>query len=180
MAYTTADGPPDVDASHAWAPFSGTGVTMNAPMTLTGTQPTPGASRIMIEQITGWRSLPESDDNRAERTYGEGEIVFPGLLKGKTLVYEGQVRALDWTGLKGPANSMVLGFSNMSDEGVMTVTPHSFIGGPVWTYSARVLSLEFDPKPEVLLGAPEPFRWAFQLNLRMSDPRFYTGGSGYL
>lgn len=176
MAYTTADGPPDIDAVHAWDPATG-----SAPPALNAWDVTaPSWPRNRIEQITGWRSLPESDDNRQPRTAADGEVVYPGRLLGKTVVYEGSVRALTWVTLKAPVNAMVLGYADKSGEGVMTVTPFTWIGGPVWTYSARVISLDFDPKPEYEPGAPEPLRWSYVLTLRMSDPHFYSGETGYL
>jgi hypothetical protein len=175
MAYVVADGPPGIDAVHSWAPASGTGASLNF-WDVTA----PAWPRVRIEQITGWRSLPESDDNREARTLQGGEIVYPSLLLGKTIVYEAEVRALDWVTLNGVQNTMVQAFGNMSDEGTMTVTPFSWIGGPVWTYTARCTALDFEPKPTLERNAVEPLRWPFAVTLRMSDPHFYTGGVAYL
>lgn len=176
MPYTIADGPPDIDGTHAWAPAVGSAPpTLNDWNVLAPTWP-----RVRIEQITGWRSLPDADDNRDPRTTTHGEFPWPGMMLGKTIVYEGAVRALSWLTLKAPVNSMVLGFGERSQEGVMTVTPFSWIGGTVWTYSARVISLDFDPKPDYLPNAPEVLSWGFALTLRMSDPYFYADGDPYL
>lgn len=176
MAYTVADGPPDIDAVHVWTPAVG-----SAPPALNSWNVlAPSWPRIRLEQITGWRSLPDADDNRSPRTSSDGEFTWPGRMLGKTLVYEGAVRAQSWVTLKAPVNSMVLGFSERSSEGLMTVTPFSWIGGPVWTYNARVISLDFDPKPEYIPSAPEILSWGFALTLRMSNPYFTTDDEPYL
>jgi hypothetical protein len=175
MAYTAADGPPDLDGVHVWTPATG-----SAPPALNFWDVTaPAWPRIRLEQITGWRSLPEADDNRQPRTTTHGEFPYPGMMLGKTIVYEGQVRAKEWVTIKAPVHGMNQGFGERSLEGLMTITPFSWIGGVVWTFHARVLSLDFDPKPEYV-PAPEPIRWGFALTLRMSDPYFYTGGVKYL
>jgi hypothetical protein len=179
-AYDVTYGPPDLDATHLWTPASGPTVTLGYEMPLTSGRLVPPSSRIRIEQITGWRALPEAEDNRQPRTFGDGEITYPGKLLGKTLVYEGHALSVDWAGLKPLAQSMMLAFANMSDEGVMTVTPFEFIGGVVWTYSARVTGLTFDPKPEYLGTVHDALQWGFQLTLRMSDPHFYNDGDPYV
>lgn len=176
MPFTVDDGPPDIDAVHVWTPAAGASPPALNSWDITA----PAWPRIRLEQITGWRSLPEADDNRQPRTTTHGEFSYPGMMLGKTLVYEGAVRALDWISLKGPVNGMNQGFGERSTEGLMTVTPFSWIGGPVWVFTARVLSLDFDPKPDYVSSAPEPLSWGFALTLRMSDPYFYTSGTPYL
>lgn len=171
MPFTIADGPPGIDATHAWAPGSGSAPpVLNAWDIMAPTWP-----RIRIEQITGWRSLPDADDNRSPRTSDHGEFIWPGKMLGKTVVYEGEVRTLDWQTLRLPVNQMLQGYSERSLPGVMTVTPFAWIGGPVWTYNARVVSLDFDPKPEYIPGMTEALRWGFSLTMRMHDPYFYSG-----
>lgn len=178
MAYVAADGPPDLDATHAWAPATG-----SAPPTINdqgGTDPPTFPWIKIVKPISGWRALPESDDNRAPRTAGPGEITYPGEKLGKTVVYECEIRAKTRQSAMSTMTALLNGYGDTDGEGTMTVTPYASVGGVVWTYEARVLSLV----PDVEFGY-SPHRawqwaWGFQLNLRMSDPLFYTGGTGYL
>jgi hypothetical protein len=175
MAYTSDHGPPLFDATQDWDPASGT-----APPTLndTNTEP-PAFPRIVIDKCTGWRSLPDREDRRAPRTVGVGEVKYPARETGKTLVYECRVEALAREDLTLTQNALLQGFAD-TDEGVMTVTPWAVPGGVVWTFSAAVTALEFDPS-WTLSGesGSVTYEWAFVLTLRMSDPLFYTGGTGY-
>jgi hypothetical protein len=68
----------------------------------------------------------------------------------------------------------------MVNEGTMTVTPFAWVGGPTWTFKARCTAFTPDGDFDYLPTLYIPFRHGFQLTLRMSDPRFYTGGSGHL
>lgn len=179
MAYIATDGPPDIDATHAWAPLAGT-----APPTL-NVAGTGAAAAVLpwvkVRAIDGWRDLPETVDNRAPRTFGDGEIAYPARLLGKTVVYQLEVQAASRESVRGTLSALVAGFGlSTSDEGTMTVTPFSVPGGPAWTFTARTLAIDADSAFTKLTGVWGPFRWGLTISLRMSDPRFYTGGVGYL
>jgi len=78
-------------------------------------------------------------------------------------------------------NNLLKGFGNMSAEGVMTVSPlGSFGGGAVWTYRARVISLDPESTWNFFPQRYEHFTWGASLSLRMSDPHFYHDGVAYL
>jgi hypothetical protein len=178
MTYVTGDGPPDIDATHAWAPVTGT-----APPTL-NVAGAGGAAPVLpwikVRAIDGWRDFPETIDNRAGRTFGVGEIAYPARVLGKTVVYQCEVQAATRESARGTLSLAIAGFGlSMSDEGTMTVTPFTVPGGPAWTYTGRVIALDSDSTFTKLSGVWGPFRWGFTLSIRMSDPRFYTGGVGY-
>lgn len=176
MAYDVSHGPPMLDATHAWDP-----ATATAPPTLGDTQKEPmELPQVVIDGITGWRSLPELVDNRAPRTFGVGEVVYPPRTLGKTLVYECRLQADDRLELLEDQNAIVIGFGDRSAEGEMTVTPWAAPGGVAWTYTALVTDLQFDPKWTLDGESQITYEWPFVLTLRMSDPRFYTSGTGYL
>ncbi len=178
MAYDATHGPPARDATHQWNP-AGSG----APPVLGDTNKEPLVlPQIRIERITGWRDLPEMVDNRAGRTAGPGEIVYPPRFLGKTLVYECIVQSDDREETMFVQNGVVGGFGDRDVEGVMTVTPWAAPGGAVWTYSALVTDLKFDPSWTLSRESAFPYEWPFVLTLRMSDPLFYTGETpvGYL
>lgn len=173
MAYSDIHGPPALDATHNWTP-----PITSAPPTLGDTHVEPPVlPQIEIKGITGWRDTPEMVDNRAPKTVGIGEVLYPPRFLGKTLVYECEMQA-------GPSGredllamqmSLVVGFGDRDSEGVMTVTPWPAPGGVPWTYSALVTDLKFDPAWALDGESQVTYRWGFTLTLRMSDPHFYTG-----
>lgn len=179
MTYVAADGPPDVDAKHAWAPATG-----SAPPVINDWAADPVTLPwIELKQITGWRSAPEADDNRDPATQGDGEIGYPGRLLGKTVVYETEIQATSREDVRRKVTDLVNGFGDRSGLGTMTVTPWSYPGGVVWQYQARVLSLDFDPAFTYSHWLRGPWRTGAVLSLRMLDPRFYTpnlAGTAYL
>lgn len=173
MAYVYNDGPPDLDATHAWAPETG-----GAPPTINNRATDPATLPwIKLDGIQGWRSLPEADDNRAPRTATDGEQPYPGRRLGKTLVYECRVLAKTRSDVRQKLNLTLQGYGrSFSDEGVMTVTPYTVPGGIVWTFSARVIDLQADRSFTYSDRRRASFQWGFTISLRMSDPLFYTAG----
>ena len=180
MAYVAADGPPDIDATHAWAPATGTAppVLNDQARGATGPATLPW---VRIASIDGWRDLPEIDDRRAPKTVGDGEIDYPSRTLGKTVVYVCQVRGQTKEQTRGRLSAIIAGYGlSLSAKGTMTVTPYAAVGGPAWTFQARTLAIDSDSAWTYVAGGWGPYRWGFTLSLRMSDPRFYTGGVGYL
>jgi hypothetical protein len=177
LTYVAADGPPDIDAVHQWAPATGTAPpALHAPTT----DPLPTLPWIKVTAIDGWRDLPEIVDNRAPRTFGVGEVAYPARVLGKTLVYQCEIRAASRETVRNKLSLCLAGFGTDLNEGVMTVTPYTAPGGVVFTYTARVIALDADSAWTPNLGSYAPYRWGFTLSLRMSDPKFYTSGTGYL
>jgi hypothetical protein len=166
--------PPYLAAVHQWTTAAGDAAArfndqVTSPPTLPWTR---------VRQITGWRALPESDDNRQPRTYGDGEIVYPGRKLGKTLVYECTVEARTMQTVEDTMGAIVQGFGDMSGEGRMDVIPYS--GAATWTYHARVIDLQVEPVWDWNENRRTVFEWGFTLSLRMSDPHFYLAGTPYL
>lgn len=176
--YTVAHGPPWRDATLAWQP-----ATAEAPPVLNDVGYEPRRlPQIALDKNTGWRDLPEMVDSREGRTYGIGEVAYPPRYLGKTLVPEGRIEADDRLDLLELQNAMVQGFGDRDVEGTMTVTPWPPFGGTgedlvVWTFKALVLDLKFDADWTLSDGF---YEWGFVLTLRMSDPHFYVGETGYL
>lgn len=171
MAYADIHGPPALDATHQWDPP----VTSNPPV-LGDTHREPMVlPQIEIVGINGWRDLPEMVDNRAPRTFGVGEVVYPPRFTGKPLVYECEMQTDDRLELLAMQMSLIVGFGDRDSEGTMTVTPWPAPGGVPWTYSALVTDLKFDPSWKLDGESQVQYRWGFTLSLRMSDPHFYVG-----
>lgn len=178
MAYVANDGPPSLDATHEWAPATG-----SAPAAINTKTDPPTFPWIKLKQITGWRAAPEADDNREPRTIGSGEITYPGRLLGRTIVYECEIRARTRESVQLTITSILNGYLDRSGLGTMTVTPFPSPGGVVWQYQARVLSLDADPAWDYNPGRAWPYVWGFALSLRMPSPFFFTpalGGAAYL
>lgn len=177
MAYSALHGPPALDATHQWANASGLG----APPVLGDSHNVPQSyPHAVIDRINNWRGLNEIVDNRAPRTFGDGEITYPVRELGKTIVYECRLEAVTREDLLQWQTAILNGFGQSTDdEGEMTVTPWPVPGGVVWTYQARVTSLEFASEWTLRGNHVATFEWPFTITLRMSDALFYTGGVGY-
>lgn len=176
MAYLLADGPQDIDARHAWAPAAGTA----PPVINTRTDP-PTPPWIKLLEIPGFRDHPEIVDNREGLTFGEGEADYPSRTLGKTVVYVCEARALTRESLAGVMTAVIAGFGRSRDAlGTMTVTPNPAIGGPVWTFTGRVIALTPDPAFSWFPRRRLPFRRGFTVSIRMSDPYFYSGETATL
>lgn len=172
MPYTTDHGVPDIDATHAWTPVTG---------------PTPpvindhGNPWIKLLGAPGMHDGPESDDNREPRTIQDGEIVYPGFKLGRTFTLNCEAQAENELDMRLMLTTARRGFTfNMVDEGLMTVVPYSGVGGPTWTYHARVIA--FDPADDFTWERNRvwKFRWPFAITLRMSDPLYYSSSVGYV
>lgn len=174
MTYVLADGPPHYKVcTHAW--------TSSGAVSPAVTLGDPGATYpavavlpwLPVLRVSNWRHGVESEDNRAPRTTGPGEITYPSEKLGRTRVYEFEARAQSVRELDQTVTALVAAFDNMTDEGVMTLNPYE--GGPEWAFAARVLSL--DPDDDWDYNDEDrgwSVQWGFQLNLRQSDPYFYA------
>jgi hypothetical protein len=178
MAYSVLHGPPMKDATHEWVPATGTPPPVFNDI---NTDPEPIIyPAVALDNVANWRGLPELVDNRDPRTFGIGEVAYPSRQIGKTLVYECRLQGDDREDFILAQNEIVQGFPDQDGEGTMTVTPWTVPGGVVWTFSARVLDLQWDEAWKLDGEREVTYEWGFTLTLRMSDPRFWTGGVGYL
>lgn len=182
MAYTAADGIPSLNATWAFEPFDsdpppvindqGAGASL--------TPPVPTLPWTKLLAAPALRSSPDADDNRVPRTLEEGEYPLPGEVGGKTVILRCEVRALTEVIVDATMTALLNGYTlDMTNEGVMTVTPYEYVGGVVWTFGARVLHLDADDAWSHFPRRRAPFRWGFSLSLRMSIPRFFTDDVGY-
>ena len=175
MAYTASHGPPLLDATHQWNPAAAADPPL---LNDINTEPI-DLPQIAVLACTGWRDAPEIVDNRAPRTFGVGEVVYPARVLGKTLVYECEIQSDDRLDMMTLQMGVVIGFGDRSAQGVMTVTPWPAPGGVAWTYTALVTDVKFDPAWKLDGESQITYRWGFTITLRMADPLFYTGGTGY-
>lgn len=177
MAYVAADGPPSIDATHAWAPLAGT-----APPVLNdrgGDPPVP--PWIKVIRIDGWLALAELLENSDPVTYGIGEKPYPTRKIGRTVVYVCEARAKTRETLARTVFTAMEGFNRSTSElGVMTVTPYPAPGGVVWTFGGRVQQALPDAAFSYFPLRRLPFRHGFTVSMRLHNPRFYQGATAYL
>ncbi len=182
MAYTAANGIPTIEGTHEWVPFTGTAppVINDQGAGASATPPGPTLPWTKLLGAPGIRRGPDFDDARGKRTLAEGEYPYPSLPVGKTVVMTCQVRALTLESVTETYTSFLTGFTeNMDDDGTMTSTPYDFIGGVVWTWTARCIAFDPDESWSHFPKRRAPFRWGFSVSLRMSTARFYTDDVGY-
>lgn len=177
MAYGPEHGPPDLDATHAWAPLTGT-----APPTLNDRAADPPVLPwTKVLAIDGWSDLAELLENSEPVTYGIGTVAYPNRMLDKTVVYRCEVRAANREDVREIKTAIVRGYGqSFSDLGVMTVTPYPSPGGVVWTLNGRVQQVRVDPAFSHFPKRRAPWRWGISISIKMHDPRFYQAGTAYL
>lgn len=167
MTVALTDGPLGLEALHVWTPADG-----GPAITLNNLAAVP---RVEFDRMTGFRSLPDADDNRQARTAQIGESALPGLVRGKTFTPEGHLVARSMQALRQLGEAMRAAFGQRDLEGTWSAIPDPAYGDNThfWQCTARVLQLDID---EELLFSPQslpsPYQLHFLLGLRMSDPRF--------
>lgn len=175
MAYTAAHGPPDIDATHTWAPVTG-----DAPPVINdrGADP-PLLPWIKLLRIEGWSDAAELEDRRASRTYGRGEVAYPPDEIGRTVIYVCEIRATTREEVRSLVTASRRGFADDRD-GTMTVAPYPVPGGVTWTLAARCLQFDADDTFSYYRKRRAPYRWGMAISLRMADPLYYSDGTGYV
>lgn len=180
MTYVEDDGPPDIDATHAFAALADLETAALVNDQGEGAETAPYAPTLpwikLLRSPTGWGpNLPDHDDFSAPCTLAPGEILYPGEELGKTLVYECEARAITRESLRGAVAALYRVLRNaMNDPVICTVTPYIEIGGPVWMYSARVRP---GSGPDAIAHFPKrraPWRQTLTFSLRMNDANFYV------
>jgi hypothetical protein len=137
--------------------------------------PRNGGSRVKLDQIGNFRSLPESDDNRDSPAGRIGERAWPSLQRGKTMTYEGWVQSPTLQALRAYQTQLTRFLGDKNNEGRMVIRPHGDYGSMVTRFDARVIDLEIPEEQTVGPRHPmKPWQRPFTLTLRMSDPRFYS------
>lgn len=167
MPVSVADGALGLEARHVWEllpsfPLNGPNFTIPV---------------IRLDRIGGMYSLGEIEDLRASRTGAIGEIVYPSLMRGKTVTYEGRVIGTTLQTMRQWITLLRNAFTDTVNERRMTIHPDPLYGTGDFYFMARPMAFECDE--EQIYAAtrrPSGFQRNFILTLRMSDPRFYANG----
>lgn len=174
MTQLISDGPSDLDAPHRWTGGNGVSVLMNDWLNAAGTS-FKDLPFIRFLTMPGFRSLPEAQDNRVQRTGRIGEAALIGATMGKTFTVNGVIVAATHQQLRQAERSLARALAERSREGTWRVEPREDNGGITdawWEARGRVLSYDPDGAPTRLRRAAAPFRWGFTFGIRLGDPRF--------
>lgn len=125
-----------------------------------------------LSTIPGLFSIADPEDLRDVATGRPGEIPRRSDRRGKTITYNGEVRAHSLHAMRSLWTQIAGSFVPMS-EGRMVVRPHpSYTEGVTRYFRARCLTA--DPGDEEFdLNNYWPYQLPFAIGLRLSDARFY-------
>lgn len=176
MTVLLEDGPGGLENTHTFTPAVGSPVTMNVLRDETGIL----LPRIKFDEMPGFRSLPDADDNRAAKTGRDGENVYRSLVRGKSFTVTGRLQATDMASLRALERSMMAAFAERNFEGVWESVPLDAWAGSEeaqaghWRASGRVLQFEPDTSFKTSLSSvPTAYQLGFTLGIRLSDARWF-------
>jgi hypothetical protein len=137
-----------------------------------------GLPMAVLSKITGLHDMSDADDPRNELTEQIGELPYPTLRRGKTLVYNGDptkaggIIAADLMQVRALASSFRAAASSTLDM-ALAIAPHPDFGGPTLTGFGRPSALTIDD--EIVMDSNNPWGEgrAFIFSFRMRDPRFF-------
>jgi hypothetical protein len=125
-----------------------------------------------LRRILGLHSK-ELDDASMPASGRVGEISLPSLQRGKTVTYEGELRATSLPSLRTIANDM-RGAFQQDDTYTFVVAPPVARGGASHFFGARVLQLTLDDEQTRGPSSHQRYSRAFVLAVRQYDPRYYV------
>lgn len=154
---------------HKWTSADGVEIELNRLKDNVGV---PVRPHVRLREA-GLASLGDATDNRDVRVGEDGEIPRTSHRRGKTVSYEGVIRAGSARELRNYQAELRAAFANRSDEGAMEVFPHELNpefdeGEGRSLFHARVVGLEM-----LDLRDSQRFESTFVLALRMSDARYF-------
>lgn len=128
----------------------------------------------LYDTIEGLHDAPDFDNNFEVADAIIGEIPYPGLPRGKTVVYKGYLEADTLPDLRTLRTESVAAFGNPMVVKRMHIIPPTGYGSDVWFFEAKAIKLEIPDKPPPSLNRmPTKEARDFTLSLHMFDPRFY-------
>lgn len=162
---------PGIEGIHAWTPPG----ALEPAVELGRIKADDGSlvwPRYTITRITGLRSLGEPEDNR-DRPPGR-QIETPRLSqrRGKTITYEGKIKAQTLLELGEAEDALLAAFDNLATEGRMDVFWHPLLTShadlPTVFYEARALTCD-------VVEVQESRYWerGYVVGLRASDRRYF-------
>lgn len=128
--------------------------------------------RYKLRVVSGLMSLGDPEDNRDAPVGRIGEISRLAYRRGKTVVYEGTIKARTLLELREAEADLRAAFADQSAEGRMDVSPHpldtQWTGVPAKFYEARAMTCEIPDNQST-----QTWDRNFVVAVRMSDPRYF-------
>ncbi len=160
-----------IEGRHAWTPPGA-----DEPAIVLGRELDDAGVRVWphlkLDRISGLHSLGDSEDRRDPRIGQIGEITRHSKRRGKTVTYEGRIRARSLKTLREAEADLRAAFAEQEAEGRMDVTPHplntEFAGEPAKFFTARALGIDIIDRQE-----QRGYTRFFVLALRLGDPRYF-------
>jgi len=163
---------PGIDGEHRWYP-PGSG---DVAVILNQKFDTDGTTRIWpwfkVTRVTGLWSLGDPQDVRDNRVGADGEIPRLSRRRGKTVVYEGVIKARSRLELIECRDELAAAFEDMTGEGTMVGSWHGEnedLGGEDARYF-RGRALTCDVVDE---QTSQKHERPFVVSIRLSDPNFF-------
>jgi hypothetical protein len=164
-----------IEGIHAWTPpgAGAAAVELGRIIDNAGTKIWP---HFTIDRLTGLMSTGEAEDNR-DRPPGRGiEIPRRSVRRGKTVVYEGRIRARSLLQLREAEAALRAAFDDNSAEGRMDVDWHVLFTAasaiPAKFYEARALPCEIED-----VQGGEKYERSYVVGLRMGDRRYWDAAA---
>jgi hypothetical protein len=149
----------------AWHTFRG--LRLND---LTGVFP-----RYRLDDLPGFYSKAESDNNNELAQGFMGEVPLNSYKRGKTFTYNGRIQAYSLPSLRAAERAMRSTFSDDNSISPIDIAPPTGRGGVSWMVNVRVLTCDIDEEVITSLNHVIPFQLKFSISVRMMDPRVYSG-----
>jgi hypothetical protein len=133
----------------------------------------------VLDKISGLHSRADSDDNRGNNQGRPGEYLLPSVARGRTITYEGRLRAGSLNALREAEANMRTAYSG--SEGLMLVEYNPLYSSSeeiVWLYFGRVTQFEVVDEQTAAPDALFPHERSFVLAIRQHDPRYYRWNAG--
>jgi hypothetical protein len=160
-----------IEGIHAWTPPGAGAAAIELGRILDDTGK-PVWPRYTIKQITGLRSIGDPEDNR-DRPPGRAiEIARRSQRRGKTVVYEGRIKARTLIQLEEACAALSAAFDDLSAEGRMDVDWH-----PLYTAAAAIPAKFFEARALTceIVDVQDADGWerSYVVGLRMGDRRYF-------
>lgn len=128
--------------------------------------------QVKLRRLPGFHTRPETQLQSDLPAGRMGELPRRSFKSGKSIVYEGNLRARDQASLESFRSELLAAFGD-DDVGQMVITPYDLPGPPRF-FNARVSALDIPEElPPDANRESYGYERPFTLGLRLHDPRFY-------
>lgn len=160
-----------IEGIHAWTPPGAEGAAIELGR-IKDDEGTPVWPRFELVRVTGPGSLGEPEDNRDRPPGAAREIIRHSERRGKSIAYEGTLKARDVFELRQAEEEFRAAFDDLEGEGRMDVSWHPLLAAfaevPPKFFEARALTADIVDTQDT-----RNFERPFVVGLRASDRRYF-------